>query len=201
MNMKQAYRILTSVGLSVQYEKNFLKEKPPLSDNYYQLIKKDACWEYSGVDYDMDSRPRIVEHKEFATEEEGTKYFVLKRLQSFYFDKYCTISPVIHEVTSFDDFEENMKKLGIEKDHYSFTSMKPQSFLGMVEDDQITIRYINKNNNVSFSSIPLDLDRGSHVWFNYVYLLHLLKNLESNLMSERVLDKPFTDQYIETFIR
>jgi hypothetical protein len=70
----------------------------------------------------------------------------------------------------------------------------------MVEENQITIRYINKHKNVSFSSLPLDLDKGSHVLFNYVYLLHLLKNLESNLMNEQVLDKPFTDQYIETFI-
>lgn len=196
MNMEQAYRILASAGLPVQYKDNCLKESLPEYEHSYQLEKGDQ-WEYSEV----NDEDQIIDHKKFSTEAEGIKYFVLNRLHSFYLKKYMKISPLAYEITSFSEFAERMEKLGIKNDHYSFSTIKPQSFLGTLEDNLVTINYINKEKNKGFVSSSLDFDRGLPILFNYVYLLHLLKKLEENLMDEQVIDKPFTDEYIRILIK
>ena len=201
MKMEQLYRILISVGLSVRFEKDNLKEISSLNGYSYQLMRRDSKWVYSEIDYKSKPDLKIIESMEFATEEEGVKYYLFNRLQSFYLHKYKSISSIGEKITSFADFEKKMKELGIEEDNYSFSVIKPQSFLGLMEDSLMRINYVNRHNKICFSSSPFAFDRGSSILFTNVYLLHLLKNLERNLMNEQVLVQPFTDEYIETFIK
>ena len=196
--MEQVHRTLTSIGLSVQYEKDYLKDVSLFNGNSYHLMRRGSKWVYEEIDYERNRDLKMIE---FSTEEEGIKYFLMNRLQSYYLHKYKSICSVGETITSFADFEEKMKKLGIGEGHYSFSAKKPQSFLGMMEDSMVTISYINKHNKISFSSSPLAFDSGSKRLFTYVYLLYLLKNLESLLMNEQVLVQPFIDEYIETFIK
>ena len=198
MNMEQVHRTLTSIGLSVQYEKECLKEVSLFNGNSYLLMRSGSKWVYEEIDYKGN---RDLDRIEFTTEEEGIKYFLLNRLHSYYLHKYKSICSVGETITSLADFEEKMKKLGIREHNYSFSSIKPQSFLGKMEDRLVSISYINRHNKISFSSSPLAFDSGSKLLFTYVYLLHLLKNLESLLMNEQVLVQPFIDEYIETFIK
>lgn len=198
MKIEQVHRTLTSIGLSVQYEKDCLKEVSLFNGNSYHLMKRGSKWVYEEIDYESN---RGLEILEFSTEGEGIKYFLLDRLQSYYLHKYKSICSVGETITSFADFEEKMKKLGVGEDNYSFSAQKPRSFLCVMEDSVLRIRYINKHNKIRFSSSPLAFDNGSKLLFTYVYLLYLLKNLESLLMNEQILVQPFVDEYIETFIK
>ena len=198
MKMQQVHRTLTSIGLSVQYEKDCLKEVSLFNGSSYHLMRTGSKWVYEEINYEGNRDPDRIE---FSTEEEGIKYFLLNRLQSYYLHKYKSICSVGETITSFADFEEKMKKLGVGEGTYSFSAKKPQSFLGMMEDSLVRISYINRHNKISFSTSPLAFDSGIKRLFTYVYLLHLLKNLESLLMNEQVLVQPFIDEYIETFIK
>ncbi len=195
--MDQAYRILTSVGLQVQYKNDYLKEILPEQETSYQLKNTNDKWEY----VEVDCKNKIMNRMEFSTEAEGIKYFVLNRLYSFYLKKYKKVSPLMDEITSFSEFADGMKKLGIKEEYYSFSTVKPQSFLGTLAENMVTISYINQKKNIGFVSPSLDFDKGLHTLFNYVYLLYSLKVLERKLLDEQVIDKPFTDDYIANFVK
>jgi hypothetical protein len=105
----------SDLGLKVNYHPDRILEAAGPYENYYQLEKAESVWEYSGLDFERKSPPEKIEIKKFNSEENGAKYFFIKRLNRNYFYKYIVNNSLGYEITSIKDFEKKLNLLELLK--------------------------------------------------------------------------------------
>ncbi|PGT77467.1 hypothetical protein [Bacillus sp. AFS040349] len=78
---------------------------------------------------------------------------------------------------------------------------RPQSVFAEKLNGQIVVSYIDQENKIKFSTMPLNIERGVFIMYRLTYSLHLLKMVEKTYIESGVLKGKFNDEDIEVFIK
>ncbi|RIW30386.1 hypothetical protein D3H55_16745 [Bacillus salacetis] len=201
MNKEQLQQICSDLGIKLIVGETFIKEQAGYYENYNQLEADDNQWYYSEMDFEARPVPEKKDRKKFDSQEDSIKYFFLMTLKEFHFNKIHFPNNPIRKIKSLDEIKKFFDYLGINQECYSFDKKIPQSVLASVLDNQIVVSYIDQNRNKQFSTIPFNYDKGIFTMYKLTYSLHLLKALEKKFIENGVLEKEFTDEDIEIFIK
>ncbi|RJX39116.1 hypothetical protein D3P09_16620 [Paenibacillus pinisoli] len=201
MNRNQLQFICGDIGIELHVNDNCIKEMKGYYENYNQIETDDAGWYFSEMNFEKRPSPEKEGAVNFISEEKAIKFFFLKTLQKFFFQKIHTPNHPIHRVQSFEELETLFRHLGIEDKNYSFNQIMPQEVYAEAQADKIIVSYIDENMQKRFTTMPLEAERGFFVIYRLTYALHLLKMIESTYLERGVLTEEFNDDDIVLFIK
>ncbi|REK77665.1 hypothetical protein [Paenibacillus paeoniae] len=201
MNRTQLNSICMEIGIELHISDDCIKEVKGYYENYNQIEADDAVWYFSEMNF--EKRPSLEKEgiEKFLSEEEAIKFFFIKTLKKFFFNRIHAPSDPINSVRSFKELAIVLQQLDIGDERYSFNQFKPQEIYAEMQADKIIVSYIDKSMQKRFSTMPLEAERGFIVMYRLTFALHLLKMVESTYLERGMLREEFDDDEIELFIR
>lgn len=210
MDIGQVSRLLNHVGKLTTYQDNCIKEDAPPYENYYMLEKSGEKWEYGLFTLERENNPYLRKIKEFNTEAEGAKYFLLDRLSSYYYSE--RVGPFIMDHTELDiggqNFDENklvkaLSLVGIPSSLYVIdkSQIKGRAIMLTQKDDTNSIvSFIDSIGNTVQSTVPINNQRALLVAFRKVFMLYLFETEVNQLLEAENITNVFTDKDINIFL-
>ncbi|MFS0820217.1 hypothetical protein [Bacillus sp. 1P02SD] len=201
MNKNQLIQICKYVGIEVSFDNHILKEVKSPYVNYAQLEFGNTI-EYSEMNFEGRPGPEKEGIVTFNNEANATKYFLINLLKKFYFNDIFPGDNPVHDFSNINELISYFQKLGVPNSLYTFNTKNPQTIYSEIDtNNNMLISYMNRNNQKSFTTMPLSIDRGIFVMYRLTYSLHLIKELEQKLIQQGLLHEKFDDEDIELFIK
>ncbi|UOY90474.1 hypothetical protein [Bacillus glycinifermentans] len=201
MNRDQLRHIFNELGIKISVNDNLIKEESGYYENYNQIENDGLNWVYSEMNFEIRPLPEKEDIKKFDDEKEAIKYFFIKTLRKFYFNKIHTTNNPIRQIDTIEEAKVFFQNLGIEDDYYSFKVIRPHEVYAEIGDDKIKVSFIDEKKQKKFTTLPLDIKRGLFVMYRLSYSLHLLKMVEKEFLRRGILTEKFNDNDIELFIK
>jgi len=202
MDKDQLLQICKNIGIAIKFDNHILMEMKSPYENYAQLEFSNGRYEYSEINFERQPSPEKENIVMFNDETKATKYFLIKLLKKFYFYKIFPSDNPVHDFKNTNELITYFQKLGVSNSYYHFNTISSQIIHCEIDSsNNMLISYIDTNNQKSFTTMPLSIDRGIFVMYRLTYSLYLIKELEQQLTQQGLLNEKFDDEDIELFIK
>ncbi|WZY01331.1 hypothetical protein NSQ26_04655 [Bacillus sp. FSL W7-1360] len=207
MDIRDVGKVLNAIGEKTVYVDGRLEQVPSPYEDYYLLKEEKGKWEYGVFKRYMKNTPYFQKEKTFDTREEGSRFFFLDRLSSYY--SLTVVHPLLarKDLHIYDDTFDVSKLryalsvAGVSKDLF-YVDQKPSHRAVVLESKgtDCIISFFGTSGNKVSSSLPLELHRALFFTFQSVVKLHLFETEVSMFLKQENVAVTFTDEEIDFFI-
>lgn len=201
MVSKQLIDICNELGIKIIIKNKIIKEDKGYYENYHQIEKEGINWYYSLMNFEKRPEPGKEDVIEFKEEQEAVKYFFIKILKQYYFEKIFAPNNSIRKINTIEELIKFFRQLDIIESCYNFTDIRPQGVFTEIIDNKMIISFIDEKKQKKFSTLPLNFKDGFLEMYRLTYSLHLLKTVERKFLQKNILIESFNDNDIELFIK
>ncbi len=209
MNIHQTSKILNSIGILTNSNNHCLEEIKGPYENYHKLEKKiDGNWVYGLFIVERQNEPYLEKIKEFDSEVEGAKFFLLKRLAFFYYSEKVSPFKMNHPELyigglTFDEIklDKAMSLLSIPTSILEKGNKQGENRainLSKLDNTNFIVSFSDSNGKKIHSTLPLSYQRALSFTFRKVYLLHIYEQEISKILKKEGII--LTDEDISIFL-
>ncbi|WZY01305.1 hypothetical protein NSQ26_04525 [Bacillus sp. FSL W7-1360] len=207
MKLIEAAQLLNAVGRKTVCHGRKLEQVVEPYESYYLLKEEEGKWIYGLFIQEKTNKPYLTDIETLATEEEGSKFFLLKQLSRHYFDTVIKTFLSRKDLYIYDDtfdiprLRYALSVAGVPKDLF-YVDRKPSHCAIVLETNgnHYIISFYGQNGKKVSSSLPLELREALFFVFQKVVKLYLFETEVLALLKKENINVMFSDEDVNCFL-
>lgn len=208
MEIKQAYSLLTNLGVPTAATDISIEERAGQGENIYRLRKREDVWEFLFVRYEKSDGEEKLQAT-FYDRDTAVKFYFLYELSSYFSRNYTQPFKTKNEDIfkgirnfSLNKLKEAFHRLDIPNEYYSLDgNVKNHCFvLEKINECKSKINFFNINGIVLVETMVLDNWSAYSSMYQDVYMLYLLDHYYQKLTENGKIQHKLTDEDYKMFL-